>query len=312
MALVATLALMLRARGGSISSPPKVTDADQAEYALKMLWAWWSSPTPLKLAPKPDPGPQRSVPCIDIYNLALVVAGRDPVVCSRTMCRRLNAGDNPVIARPPAVEPLPLDLVARASARGWSVCDGGRCTALGPRVTAAIARDPQDSAEATLDRRVVVVRNQVFDVASDRPIRMPPAEIGLYDPDRYVAGNMILEVPSSNEGGMVQSSRLVDRRGKPLGWVYADGSELRVGDKYLVFVSRDMGVIDVRDARTGARLVELGRYQAFSDVLNAVALDDHTFALIREAGDGVMIESVELADTDVQVSFAAYLPHCDR
>lgn len=307
--VITTLAL-LRARGGRDSPRPKPTDADRAAHAL-VAWSASGSSPPASPS-KPDPGRRRSVPCIDSGPVALAVVDHDPVVCSSTLCRRIDDGDDPEIPRPPAGAPLPLDLVARATTRGWSVCDGGVCTALGRRVTAAIARAPSLPVVATLDRQVVVVGRQAFAVASDRPIRLPAALRADHDElELSIAGNMILDRSlGSCTDSECELSQLVDRNGSSLDWVKADGRVLRVGDTYLVLIS-ELSDIDVRDARTGARRIALSRHLGEGDLRDAIALDDHTFALMRDTGDGVTIERIELADTDLIVRFAAYLPSCE-
>jgi hypothetical protein len=85
---------------------------------------------------------------------------------------------------------------------------------------------------------------------------------------------------------------------------------LRVGDKYVVLVSQ-FSHVDVRDVRTGVRVAESIGDHRNADFKDAVALDDHTLALMRDGGDGVTIERIELTGRGMVTRLAAFMPRCD-
>jgi len=236
--------------------------------------------------------------CIDMGHLDLAVIDRDPVVCSDRGCRRIDGDTNPLVARPRATAPLPLNRVAER-------------TALPPHIRAAIAREPDVEVTATLDGRAVVVGKQAFAVAADRPIALPPPlRRDHHDRELAIAGDVILyRSLGACTDLQCLTSQLVDRRGKLLDFVEADGAVLRVGDQYLVLVS-SFSALDVRDTHTGARRVELTSHASEGNFAGIVAIDDHTFAWMRQTGDGVTIETIELADRDLIVRFDAFLPSC--
>jgi hypothetical protein len=280
---------------------------------------------PVRLAPR-RAVPMRAVPCVDTADavtpdaghadpIALTALDAEPVVCGGTTCLRLD-GVSATVVDAPSAPSLPLGAAIRAVDDHPAACRDTTCKPLGPRLRAAVdleAQQDEPVLEATFDLSTVVVGTQVWSVGRDRPLVLQRPRIGRWEGIGQVSvvGELLLvRWDGACIDSMCEISQLVDRHGRERGWVKAHGRVLRLDDRQFVTIS-EFSVMEVRDLYTGKATSSLDPAVSQSDFIDAVRLDDHRFAVLRQLGDGVHVEIFEVWYGQLLGQFKVHLPACE-
>jgi hypothetical protein len=272
-------------------------------------------------ATAPGKVPMTLVPCVPRGDgPRLLSSNGDPVVCWGGGCMKLVDRDPAVLVAAPAERAASTAAGPEVVERDGSaqVCLAAECTPLGPKLAARVARERKrkDAAgvDATTDRKVVVIGDEIWNVATDKRVRprTPARYSGHEDPPTVagvdVAGNLLV-VSWSNCAGPCTVSQLVDDAGKNRGAAVDGGFVLALDGQRFVIVS-EYAALRVFDAAGKP----LGRLEGGSDpnAAQVIALDESTIGILRTDGDDAyrLVVVAAAVDVPLRVQSERFLPVC--
>ncbi len=246
--------------------------------------------------------PTRAMPCTDTTSLTLRALDGAPVLCGDDGCLQLDLDRHAAafVDRVALSSTLPLHADVKRVDDHWAACGGDTCRPLGRRLSRALDAS-NGTAEATLDRRAVVIDDVIWNVDADRIVKLRRPEILPNGPEHQVTviGDLLnVQWQGGCTDGMCLVTHLVDRNGREIDWIQPHGAVLRIDDRFFMAIS-EFSVIEIRDLHSGKLASRLDPRLTDAPSLEVTRLDSRTFALLRGFGGGVRVSKLAVDDGDV-------------
>ncbi|MBA3460687.1 MAG: hypothetical protein H0T46_12035 [Deltaproteobacteria bacterium] len=257
-----------------------------------LLAAQIASAQPAKAPPAKPAAP---AVCSPVYTDAvdLRVGASNVVACwegrdSSMKCVSASATTNPQLTAAPAAAPSPIPAV-RKEAGAWVACVGETCKKLGKKTVAAIKEAGGEANQpgvtvplhVTSDLKAVVVAQQAFSVAADRPLKLkgPKREKGNDKPELGgidVVGKWLVPGWTACAGPCAMSTLATSSGTNKGPWFPAGKALVLGGDRIVIVPQEASATMTVLDGKSGKKVGAIALGAGVLQGSNGEKIDDNT------------------------------------